>query len=114
MTLTGKRAEIAAALSTVADVIGYPYRPSAPAPGDAWPLLGPMDRAAGDAFIATWVVRVFIGSSEQAATEWWDEHWAALYFALQPVGFVDRARPILLPIGGVDQYAFEITLRSEE
>jgi hypothetical protein len=111
VSLDQKRAEIAAALSTVADVTGWTQRPGVPNVGDAWPLLGPMDRADGDAFIVTWLVRVFVPQDEIAASSWWDQHWPPLYFALQPVGFVDRVAPVAL---AQDQLAFEITMRAEE
>lgn len=114
MTLAGKRAEIAAALAGVPGVHAYPYRPPAPTEGDAWPLFGPLDRDAGDAFVATWRVRVLMPQDEVAATDWLDAHWPALFEAVQRVGFVVRATPVMNPAAGVDQFAFEITFRAEE
>ncbi len=114
MSLTGKRDALAAALSTVVDVRGYASRPTTPAPGDAWPLLGPLDRDVGTAFMVTWRVRVFLPQDEVAASTWWDAHWPGLFEALEREGFVDRAEPITLPAAGGEQLAFEITLRAEE
>jgi hypothetical protein len=112
--LTGTRMALADALSTVADVRGYDYRPAAPKTGDAWPLLGPLDRDEGNAFMVTWRVHVLLPQDERQASQWWDAHWAALYFALKPQAFVVRAEPITLPAAGGEQLAFEITLRAEE
>ena len=114
MSLIGKRAEIAAALSNVADVTGYPRRPTTPNVGDAWPLLGPWNRADGDAGVQTWLIRVFVPQDEYAASEWWDQHWPAIYFALEPVGFVDASIPVSWSASGGDQIGFEITMRAEE
>lgn len=114
MSLAGKRFEIAAALSTVTGVTGHASRPAAAMPGDAWPLLGPMARGMGSAFEVTWLVRVLLPQDEIAAMEWLDAHWAGLFFALSPIGFVDSAIPVSLPVAGGEQFAFEITLRGEE
>lgn len=114
MSLHGKREELAAVLAGVADVRGYAYRPSTPTIGDAWPLLGTLDRAAGTAFVAAWRVRVLLPQDEKAATDWLDAHWPDLFYALERVGSVDRATPIMLPSASGEQYAFEIILRAEE
>lgn len=115
MTLMGKRAEFALALSGVPDCRGYKFRPAAPNVGDAWPVMGPGDRAAGDAFLQTWGVRVCVPDDEQTAAEWWDAHWAPIFYALKPVGQVQRYEPVTLPVeGGGDIYAVQITLVAEE
>jgi hypothetical protein len=112
MTLTGKRADIAAALSSAPGVTGHPYRPSTPATGDAWPLLGPGTRDAGTAFRVAWVVRVFMPQDERAAEEWWDTHWPHLFEALEHnVGNVQGFVPTLL---AKDQLAYDITMIAEE
>lgn len=110
----GKRAEIAAALSTVPEVRGYPYRPAAPKAGDGWPLLGVLERRDGSVFETTWRVRLQLPQDERAASVWIDSHIDAVYDALQPVAFVDRIEPVTLPVaGGGEQFALEFTMRSE-
>lgn len=114
MSFTTKRREFASALATVPDVVGYAHRPTTAAPGDAWPLLGPLDRAGGTAFNATWRVRVVLPQDEEAASDWLDEHWAPLFYALAPHGYVSRAVPVMLAAAGGELYALEITLTAEE
>jgi hypothetical protein len=110
-----RRTAIAAALSTVAGVKGYEYRPTTPRVGDAWPLLSGLDRDAGRAFIRTWRVLVFLPQEERAASDWIDAHHESLVGAMeeQDVGFVDRLEPVALAATGSDQYALQITMRSE-
>jgi hypothetical protein len=111
---TAKRAEIAAALSTVDDVRGYEFRPAAPRTGDAWPLLGPLERDTGSVFITTWRVRVLLPQGEREASTFIDAHVDAIYDALQPVAYVDRIEPVTLQVtGGGEQFALEFTMRSE-
>lgn len=112
MSLTGYRAEIAAALSTVTGVTGYAYRPTTPKPGDAWPLLGPLDRTDGLIFEPSWRVLVLLPQDERAASEWIDGNYENLVDALLPVGFVDRIEPVSLDVGGSNQYALQISMRS--
>lgn len=111
---TGVRQSIATALNAVPDVTGYAHRPSTIAAGDAWPLLSTLDRSGGNGFLASWRVRVILPQDEDAASVWLDEHWAALFYALEPIAFVQRAVPVMLPAGGGDLYALEITLVGEE
>lgn len=114
MTTTEKRTAVASALSAVPDVHGYPHRPAAPAVGDAWPLLGNFVRQGGIAFLVTWRVRVLLPQEEEAASVWIDAHWDALFYALEPHGFVTTAAPVMLASGGGDLYALEITMTAEE
>lgn len=114
MTFATMRADVATRLSTVPDVTGHAHRPSTPAIGDAWPVLGPLDRKQGTAFQATWKVRVLLPQDEEAASTWLDDHWAPLFYALEPLGFISRAVPTLLAATGGDLYALEITLIAEE
>jgi hypothetical protein len=114
MSITGTRRDLAAALTAVADVTGYEYRPATPTVGDAWPVMGPLNRDAGTAFLVTWAVRVLVPQDEAVAAEWLDAHWPALFEVLEHVGSVERAEPILLPLVAGDLLAFEITIRAEE
>lgn len=114
MTLAGMRAQFAAALNGVGGCQGHPYRPSVPNTGDCWPVMGPADRAAGTAFMQTWGVRVLLPSDEVAAADWWDQHWAAIFTVLEPVGFVSRTEPVTIPISGGELLAMQITVQTEE
>lgn len=115
MSTAGKRAEIAAALSTVAGVNGWARRPKATASGDAWP------RYAGSAmdedsyqFIHTWQVLIQLPSDEAAAESWSDDHLDGLWAALQPVGYPVGVEPV--DIGNAERPripALMITMRSE-
>lgn len=112
-TLSTARARLSAALSTVTGTKGFPTRPPAPKEGDAWPILSELERGPGAAFMIHWVVRVVLPPDEIKASQWIDDHLDLLYDGLEPVAFVDGFRPVLLPTAGGDQYALEITLRSE-
>lgn len=114
MSTRQNRVELAAALSGVPDVTGHERRPSAPAIGDAWPVLGPLDRAQGTAFLVTWRVRLVLPQDEDEASTWIDDHWPPLFYALEPLGSVRRAVPTMLTTSAGDLYALEITLITEE
>jgi hypothetical protein len=119
MSIAATRWALAAAVAEVPGVQGHTYRPAVPVLGDAWPVLDGLDRAAGTAFTATWHVRVLLPTNEEQASEWIDEQWPALFEALERVGFVGRAEPILLPVavagvGAGELLAFQITLIAEE
>ncbi len=113
MISTG-RTQIAAALSTVADVKGHRYRPTVPNIGDGWPLWSAMDREAGKSFETTWRILVFLPQDEQKASDWIDAHAEMLVDAVEEhVAFVDRLEPVLISVAGKDQYALQLTVRSE-
>lgn len=108
------RQAIADALSAIADVSGFRARPTTPNVGDAWPVLAGADRNIGDAFLNTWAIRVSVPQDEVGAQDWWDDHWASIYFALKPVGYVTAVRPIVIAMQGGDHLAYEITMTAEE
>ena len=114
MSLVGKRQQLATALTAVPDVTGHAHRPSTPAIGDAWPVLGPLTRQRGTAFLASWRIRVLLPQDEEAASVWMDEHWPPLFYALQPHGFIQQMAPVMLASTGGEMYALEITLTAEE
>lgn len=108
------RAACAVALTTVDDVTGYAYRPAPPKPGDAWPFLTGLQR---DEATALWVyvtrVFVFLPQDEREASDWIDAHAEALVEAMHhyDIGYVVSLDPVRL--AGTNQYALEITMRSE-
>ncbi|MEU8329821.1 hypothetical protein [Micromonospora sp. NPDC048839] len=113
MSLVGDRTAIATALTTVDEVTGYASKPKILRPGDAWPLLGPLDRAGGMSFTATWRVFLVLPQDEVTASEWLDSHVEPLVDALLPVGFVDQFLPVAVTTEAGDQLAVQITMRSE-
>jgi len=119
MSLAGDRQAIAAALSTAAGVTGHEFRPANPRQpvrlraGDAWPLLGAMERGPGRAFEVTWQVLVYLPQDGVKAAQWIDDHHEALVDALEQVGFVDRIEPTTIPDGDANPYVLQITMRSE-
>jgi len=113
MSLTGARTALAAALSEVDGVQGYPYRPRTPRTGDAWPTLAVLERDRGLSFMTTWRVLVLLSGDEQQASEWMDANTSDLVDALDPVAFVDSIEPVALVVSGNDTPALQITLRRE-
>lgn len=110
----GFRQSVATALNAVPDVRGYAHRPSTIAVGDGWPLLSTLTRTQGTSFVAQWRVRVLLPQDEEAASAWLDDHWAPLFYALEPLGFIPQAAPVMLDAAGGGLYALEITMIAEE
>lgn len=115
MSVTDTRAELVAALSTVAGVTGYEFRPSVLKTGAAWPLLDNLERGPGNAFAGTWRVMLCLGGDEKTAQAKGDELLPLIVEALevQNVAYVSGASPGVLPTSGGDQFALEIICRSE-
>lgn len=113
MSLTGDRAAIAAALTTVTGVKGYQYRPATPRPGDAWPRLVQLDLLDGLVWSAEWTVIVFLPQDERAASVWIDDHFLAIVAALRVPGFATKAEAAQLQTDGGDQFVLAVTMRSE-
>jgi hypothetical protein len=111
--LVDTRQTLAEALSDVIGVVGYPYRPTTPQVGDAWPLLGPLERADGFAFYVSWRVLVFLGGDETYASQWIDEHLDGLIEGISPVAYVDGAQPVQLSSASGNAFGFQINVRSE-
>lgn len=97
MSNDATRAAIAAALSTVSGVTGYPRRPTVFKGGDGWPQWGGSERDAGQSWIETWRVLVILPSGEQSADVFADTHQFALINALRPVLFIDSFAPVNVP-----------------
>ena len=113
MSIEGKRAEIAAALSGVDGLTATPYPPSTMVEGHAWPLWGGAEPAEGYALEHTWRVFVVLPADPQAASVRTDELLSDVMDALRPVGYVDAAEPIALQTSGGDLSALRFTMRSE-
>lgn len=107
------RADIAAALSAIDGLHGYPKRPDAPNTGDSWPQWSGAERSDGALFVNSWRVYVVLPSDETTADEWADLYGDLLADALAPVLFVDAIAPTLLSAGTGDVYALMITGRAE-
>lgn len=120
--MTTTRQSIADALSTVtvttpagADLVihGYPERPTVPLAGDAWPLVGSLDRGPGQTFETTWRIAVLLAGDVGTATDMFDALIPAAIASLQAEVFVDGAIPLTIPTEAGQLYGVEITARSE-
>jgi hypothetical protein len=114
-TIGVTRAAIAAALSTVAGVSGYRYRPTAPRAGDAWTILPSMERQDDIVWRPTWTILIVLPSEERAASDWIDDRFDAIVAALQAAvaGYwPDTAEPAMMATGAGDVYVLQITGRS--
>lgn len=107
------RANIAAALTTVAGVTGYAKKPKVTRAGDAWPLINQLTRGPGATFQTEWRIAVTIGADEGSAIDRFDSLVPEITQALQAVAYVDLARPITIPTEAGDLYGVEIIARSE-
>jgi hypothetical protein len=107
------RTQLAAALSTVTGVTGYPRRPAVVKAGDAWPQWGGSERATGRGFTETWNVLVVLPPDEAAADTFADGKQDALVTALSPVIYIDSFAPANFKADDGDVYALLITGRSE-
>lgn len=107
------RQALASALSIVAGIRGYEYRPTTPRPGDAWSLLPTLDLKEGLMWQATWTVVVFLPQDERAASLWIDERFEAIAAALREPGFVTKVEPAVMDAMGSDQYVLKFTVMSE-
>lgn len=114
MGLEGDRATLAAVLSGVDDVNGYPYRIGTPKAGDAWPLVESLDNQLAGAFEVTWRVMVVLPPDERAASEWFDAHHEPIADALlEAFGVVDRIQPATIETEAGPRSAMMFTVRRE-
>ncbi len=113
MDLAAGRQALVDALSSAPDVTGHAFRPAKPRIGDAWPLLGPMERADGWAFTVSWRVLVWLPQDGPGSSGWVERHVNELVDALTPVGFVERIEPLTIPDGDNERFALQFQLRSE-
>jgi hypothetical protein len=64
------RSAFAAALSEVAGVQGYAWKPSAPKVGDGWPRWQGSEHIAPGAMQTTWQIVILLPTDEQKQQEW--------------------------------------------
>lgn len=107
------RESIADALTTVTGITGYVTRPKVVRAGDAWAQVNQLTRGPGTAFETEWRIAVVVGADVGTATDKFDSLIPAVTQALQPVAYVDSARPIAIPIEGGELFGAEILARSE-
>jgi hypothetical protein len=106
------RDDLAAVLSTVDGVKGYPKAPAAWNTGDGWPLWSGANRWEDSGlFVDTWRIMIVLPSEEGAADAWIDAHLQALVDAISPVAFIDSMVPALAQASGNDIYRLQITVR---
>lgn len=116
MSITSTRDDIAAALATVGGVNGFPRRPRAPRPGDAWPLFQGSER---DDDTGLWshkfTIGVMLPQDEAAADAWIDEHFESVAQAIEQagVGWVDQCDPANLGTETSPVYGLVINMRSD-
>jgi hypothetical protein len=114
VSFTDTRAELATALSTVTGLTGYEFKPTVITAGDAWALLDTADRGPGLAWSATWKVLVCLGGDEVKAMQMTDDVLPELVLALNPIAYVDQARPVIIATeGGPILFGLELTCTSE-
>ena len=112
-TIATARQRLADAAATAPGVTAYVRRPTTPKAGDAWILWDGAERADGAAFMLNFRVRVFLPQGEIEASEWIDAHVDELYDALRSAAYVESFRPVLVSANADNQYALDITVRSE-
>src|SRR5258707_11009408 len=104
MSFAEAREALAAAVSTVPGITGYPKRPAVLNPGDAWPLLARAARGPGNAYEFEWRVLVLVGRGESDAIDQTEAWLPPLLEALDPVAYVDTAAPFAIATSGGDLF----------
>jgi len=105
MSIIETREAIAAAVSAVAGVTGYPYAPRAYKSGDAWSQWGGAEPPDGDGrypanFVHMWRVVFVLPADEEAADVWTDAHLEPLVDALRPILSITDIGDARLPADG--------------
>lgn len=88
-----ERQPIAEALSTVAGVNGFAYKPRAATLGDAWPQWLGGEHVAPGVFQTNWRIVVLVPVDEQAQEEWINAHLQPLVEALADVVWITDVTP---------------------
>jgi hypothetical protein len=107
------RADLAAALTGVEGVTGYPRRPTAVKAGDAWPLWRGAERSDGFTFVQTFAVIVALPGEEAQADVNADAYGPLLADALEGLMFVESIAPATVDTSAGDMNALLITGRME-
>lgn len=115
MSLAAKRQALAAALSTVDGITGYPKRPTVITVGSAWVLWRGMEPDSDQriAWRHTWAVVVVVGDSEDAADAFVAERADEFADALHPELYVTSIQPSILPVESGAMFALTLTGESE-
>jgi hypothetical protein len=107
------RAAIATALSTVAGITGYQYRPSVLSSGTAWPLLSSVERGPGVSWGNEWRIIVVLSGDEIAAYGMLDSKLEDIAEALDPIVFVHSAQPVTVDTSAGVLYAVELKVSGD-
>jgi len=113
MSLSADRAELAQILSTIDGVSGFAYRPKIMSSGNAWPLLGPLERGPADDYLATWRVVIILPTDERKASDWFANHLEDITDALDQFSYVERIEPYAVQTEGGDVNAMLLTMNKE-
>ena len=115
MSLASKRLALAAALSTVDGITGYPKRPTVITVGSAWVLWRGMEPDADQpiAWRHTWAVAVVVGDTEDAADAFVAERAGDVADALHAELYVTSIQPSVLPVESGAMFAITVTGESE-
>lgn len=116
MTIAETKTAIAAAMTAVDGLTGYPSRPRLLKPGDAFVRWGGWERADGAAFMATYSVTIVLPQGSEEAADAFAYQVADLVAdALQPLLFVTAFTPTSLAVEGQTRglFALTVTGRSE-
>lgn len=103
------RTAIAAAVSAIDGLTGYPKRPTSINVGDVWPRWGGANRGDDRMFTNSVVVVLALPADEDQADALIDLYGEQLFDALQPLLYVTAFEPAVLPMTGTDSLALQIT-----
>lgn len=87
------RQDIVDALTGVEGVTPSLFRPTAIAPGQAWPTMRGLGRAQARIFEQRWGVYLVLASDDQSAAAQWDVLVPVVLNALHPIMTVDEVLP---------------------
>jgi len=84
------RQDIVNALTPVSGVTPHLFRPTSIAPGQAWPSMRKLERAAPRVFEQVWGIYLVLASDDMAAALAWDEKVPPVLEALYQITVVDE------------------------